>query len=140
MRRTVAILGQNLEVKVKIALELANGCYPVVLQVDTEQEEKVKRRITGRRLNVSGITMEASSFACAWEADVIVIVGTQDMLPALAEEIEYYITGKNIVVFLNETELSAEVKNSFRYARNVFVCNADPCGSMNVKIPSHRPV
>ena len=124
MKRTVAILGQNVEKKLEIALGLANDLYPVVLQVEIEQERKVKRKISKRRLNVA-VTTYPNSFSCAWEADVIIIVGSDDKLAMLAKEIENYITGKIIIIILNEGALSAEIKSSFRYAKNFFMYNSD---------------
>ena len=101
MKRTVAILGENTEQKLEIAVGLANASYTVVLQVEIEQKRKVKRKIRKRRVIVAVITYP-NSFSCAWEADVIIIVDSKDKLTMLAKEIENYVTGKVIIILLNE--------------------------------------
>ena len=122
MKRTIAILGENVEHKLEIAFGLATASYPVVLQVEADQEKGIKRKISKRRVNIS-IATHTDSFSCAWEADVIIIVDCLHKLTILAKEIENYVTGKIIIVLLDEKALSVEVKSSFRYAKNVFVYN-----------------
>lgn len=125
MKRTVAILGENVEQKLEIGVGLASASYPIVLQVEVEQEKRVKRKISKHRVNASIDTVR-ESFSCAWEADVVIVIDCEQKLGSLAKEIENYVTGKIIIILLGRDALTEEVKSSFRYAKTVFVYSANP--------------